>query len=146
MVISCDLSPSSATNTTERLTSAAVSMRTPFDTSPTGQSLTTRQTSVEGLAHRSAVRRPGCAPVCRLDDWGLLPFADIIDDSGDFTELPLGDASSGTRIEHSGRRIKSFENPYAASSMAKIAVSGWLMGVDADAAHHRRHRAVRFGF
>src|SRR6185503_16401310 len=30
MVISCDLSPSSATNTTERLTSAAVSMGTTF--------------------------------------------------------------------------------------------------------------------
>jgi len=51
--------------------------------------LTTRQTSVEGLAHRIAVRRPGCAPVCRHDDWGLLPFADFIDYSGHFAATPL---------------------------------------------------------
>src|SRR4029450_6069022 len=128
MVISWDLSPSSAKNTTERLTSAAVSMGTTFPHVADGSLLAPRQTSVEGLAHRIAVRRPGSTPVCRLDDWGLLPFADFIDDSGVFTAAPLGGSSSGARIERSGLRIKSFENPYAASSMAKIALSGWLIG------------------
>src|SRR6478752_10481297 len=109
MVISCDLSPSSARNTTERLTSAAVSMRKTFRHVADGSMLTTRQTSVEGLAHRFAVRRPGCAPVCRHDDWGLLPFADFVDYSGHFVAIPLDGASSGNRIECSGRRIKSFE-------------------------------------
>src|SRR6478735_12638135 len=103
MVISCDLSPSSARNTTERLTSAAVSMRKTFRHVADGSMLTTRQTSVEGLAHRVAVRRPGCSPVCRHDDWGLLPFADFTDDSGDFARMPLGNPSSGTRIEGSGQ-------------------------------------------
>src|SRR5262249_35991121 len=124
MVINCDLSPSSATNTTERLTSAAVSMKTTFRHVADGSIARARQTSVEGLAHRVAVRRPGCAPVCRHDDWGLLPFADFIDDSGHFVATPAGGPSSAARIERSGQRIKSFENPYAASSMAKIAVSG----------------------
>src|ERR1700754_3702415 len=99
-------------------------MRKTFRHVADGSVLTTRQTSVEGLAHRVAVRRPGCAPVCRPDDWGLLPFADFTDHSGDFAAAPPSGQSSGTRIEHSGRRIEWFENPYAASSMAKIAVSG----------------------
>src|ERR1700754_4664905 len=103
-------------------------MRKTFRHVADGSVLTTRQTSVEGLAHRVAVRRPGCSPVCRHDDWGLLPFADSSDDSGDFAATPPRRTSSDTRIERSGQRIKSFENPYAASSIAKIAVSGWLMG------------------
>src|SRR6476619_578316 len=137
MVISCDLSPSSATNTTERLTSAAVSMRTtfrhvadrPIAHDPSDFGRRSRPPLCGSPAGLALLVLLACAlPVCRLDDWGLLPFADIIDDSGDCAELPLGDASSGSRIEHSGKRIKSFENPYAASSMARIAVSGWLIG------------------
>src|SRR6516165_359066 len=73
--MSWDRSPSSPTKTTPRLSSVAASM---------GDDLSTRRrrplghrTPVEGLAHRpgAPVRRPGCAPVCRLDDSGLLPFA-----------------------------------------------------------------------
>src|SRR3954470_919166 len=137
MVISCDLSPSSATNTTERLTSVAVSIGTTFRHVADGSSARDppdfgrrsrppRCGSPAGLAQLVLL---ACAlPVCRLDDWGLLPFADFIDDSGDFTHSPAGGPSSGARIECSGQRIKWFENPYAASSIAKIAVSGWLMG------------------
>src|SRR5690349_12305123 len=137
MVINCDLSPSSATNTTERLTSAAVSMgttsrhvadgsiaRNPSDFGR--RSRPPQCGSSAGLRHYCFSRaRP---PVCRLDDWGLLPFADFVDDSGGFGAAPLGKRVSGARIERSGRRIKWFENPYAASSIAKMAVSGWLMG------------------
>src|SRR4051812_7008992 len=82
IVISWDLSPNSATKTTERLTRVAVSIETTFRRDADGPDNSARQASVEGLAHRVAVRRPGCAPVCRHDDWGLLPFADIVDDSG----------------------------------------------------------------
>src|SRR5262249_14522870 len=61
--------------TTPRLSSVAVSMEATFR-HVVGDHLVHR-TSVEGLAHRplGTVRRPGCAPVCRLDDSGLLPFA-----------------------------------------------------------------------
>ncbi|EUA56782.1 hypothetical protein I553_8836 [Mycobacterium xenopi 4042] len=40
--------------------------------------LSGRRTPVEGLAHRplGSVRQPGCSPVCRLGDSGLLPFDD----------------------------------------------------------------------
>src|SRR5215208_4905828 len=91
MVISCDLSPSSATNTTERPTRAAVSMGTTFRHVADGpnacepsdfgrRSRPPRCGSPAGLAHLVLL---ACAlPVCRLDDWGLLPFADVIDDSG----------------------------------------------------------------
>src|SRR4051812_21630131 len=53
MVISCDLSPSSARNTTPRLTRAAVNMTKPFDASSERANYSRRiGHSVEGLAHR----------------------------------------------------------------------------------------------
>jgi hypothetical protein len=55
MVISCDLSPSSARNTTPRLTRAAVSTRKPFDVSSGAPGTHgTFGRFVEGLAHRLA--------------------------------------------------------------------------------------------
>ena len=56
----------------------------PFDASP-GEPMSPAlpDVSVEGLAHRgNAVRLPGFTPVCRHDDWGLLPFADDTDHNG----------------------------------------------------------------
>jgi hypothetical protein len=75
----------------------------PFDTLPTGQLRAIRQTrsKVSPTALRFAGRAAGAPP---------------------------GAGSPGTGIERSWQRIKSFENPYAASSMAKMAVSGWLIG------------------
>src|SRR5271166_939 len=78
MVMSWDLSPSSARKTTPRLSSVAASMRATFrHVVGAVWDDPVHRTSVEGLAHRSLepVRQPGCAPVCRLDDSGLLPFA-----------------------------------------------------------------------
>src|SRR5215207_3545472 len=96
MVISWDLSPSSATKTTERLTSAAVSIETTFRRVADGpnarpsdfgrRSRPPQCGSPAGLAHLVLL---ACAlPVCRLDDWGLLPFADSIDHSGVSTSPP----------------------------------------------------------
>jgi hypothetical protein len=61
----------------------------PFDTLPTGQMLVPvrLRSKVSPTALRFAGRARAlvllaCAlPVCRLDDWGLLPFADPVDDS-----------------------------------------------------------------
>src|SRR6478752_4306663 len=83
MVISCDLSPSSATNTTERLTSAAVSMGTtfrhvadrPIAHDPSDFGRRSRPPLCGSPAGLALLVLLACAlPVCRLDDWGLLPF------------------------------------------------------------------------
>ena len=55
----------------------------PFDASPTGQIASVRPTFGRRSRppHPDTVRRPGFTPVCRHDDWGLLPFADEINDN-----------------------------------------------------------------
>src|SRR6476620_8038260 len=73
MVRSCDLSPSSARNTTPRLRSVAASMAGDLST-PVRQPCD-RQTSVEGLTHRpnGAVRRPGLRQYVDTTIWGYSP-------------------------------------------------------------------------
>src|ERR1700712_4359887 len=73
MVRSCDLSPSSARNTTPRLSSVAASMAGDLSTpvrQPRGH-----RTSVEGLTHRpnGSVRRPGLRQYVDTTIWGYSP-------------------------------------------------------------------------
>ena len=131
MVISCDLSPSSATNTTARLTRVAVSIDDDLSTRRRRvEMLTARQASVEGLAHR-LLRFAGRALRQYVDTTigGYSPSLTtptIAADVDDHASSPQRVRVPESSVQ--GSRINCFENPYAARSMAKIAVSGWLIG------------------
>ena len=97
-------------NTTHDRQRSALVMVTSWDLSPspatkTTARLTNAAVGIDGdLA--APVRRPGYSPACRLDDSGLLRFA----------------------IRRFDGQTDPSEFPYAASSIARIAVSGWLIG------------------
>src|SRR5581483_7479465 len=120
--MSCDLSGSSARKTTPKLMPIAVSM---WDLSTHG---------VEGLAHRGCGSPAGLAPVCRHDDWGLLPFVYKAD------------------LSHTDDVRQMFGAPYRLLRMSLCGKQhrqncGVRMAdrIDSDAAHHRRDGAVRLG-
>src|ERR1700740_2714181 len=90
MVISWDRSPSSARKTTPRVSSVAASMETTFRRVVDDSAVIEHRSKVSPTDPFGPVRRPGYAPVCRLDDSGLLPFANVLRLAGHFGERQEG--------------------------------------------------------
>ena len=128
---------------------SAASIETTFRRVADGpKSLTARQTFGRRSRPPLACGSPaGLAPVCRHDDWGLLPFADDITIAADSAARQLAERVRVPVFERSRTESEcQLRKPLCGKEHRQYRGVGMADRIDADAADHRRDGAVGFRF